>query len=144
MVIKKSTLKDIERKAEDLGCNFPSKIGILPPNFEDSDCLEDLYYGAEEVEAKKFLKTEGIDASFEPDGTLFRFRDVEFFSIDTFLITFVVPQISNLILNIISGYITYLLTKRNVNGNIKIITPTKSYEGPRRFKRTSRQFLGLV
>jgi len=146
-MLKVSDYIDVRKRAQDLGCNIPTSIAILPRNFEISSSKGELIHESTTPTVRVLWQQNGItETSLEQPEEKFPFaveHAFEWIGPTVFISAMVLSQNPHLVtiaLNIISNYLTEWfrgIPRDSRKTKLCIITETESglykkieYEGP--------------
>jgi hypothetical protein len=145
--IKISNYVKVKKKAQDLGCNVPDSIALLPRNFEFAKSKDELIHESTTATVRTLWRQNDIvETPLEKSGEKFPFIAQEAFEwiAPTIFVTATLisqnPALVTLALNVISNYLTdwfrgITQDKRKVKLRIIVENKHKSckkidYEGP--------------
>ena len=127
---------DVKKKAQELGCNVPNSIALLPRNFETAKSKEELIHESTTPTVRILWRQNAItETPIEQSGEKFPCvaeEAFEWISPTIFISAMLISQNPNLItlaLNVISNYLTHWfkgLPKENRKVELRIITETES------------------
>ena len=146
-VTKVEEFVDVKKKAQDLDCNIPDSIAVLPRNFENAKSKEDLVHEASTATIRVLWRQNSIiETPVEKEGEVIPFVVEEAFGWVGPLIFFASaviaqnPHLIDISIGVISNYLTDWfkgVVDREKKVKLDIVVETKSgcykkiqFEGP--------------
>ena len=146
-MFKISDFIDVKKKAQEIGCNIPSHIALLPRNFDTALSKEELIHESTTPTVRVLWRQNGItETPLEQPGEKFPFvaeKAFEWVGPTIFISAMLLSQNPHLVtiaLNVISNYLTEWfrgIPRDRRKAKLRIIIETKSgcykkieYEGP--------------
>lgn len=146
-MLKVSDFIDVKKKAQEIGCNTPSHIALLPRNFDTSVSKEELIHESTTLTVRVLWRQNGItETPLEQPEEKFPFvaeHAFEWVGPTVFISAMLLSQNPHLVtiaLNVVSNYLTEWfrgIPRDSRKAKLRIITETKSghykkieYEGP--------------
>ena len=146
-MLKVSHSIDVRKRAQELGCNIPTSIALLPRNFEISSSKEELIHESTTPTVRVLWRQNGItETPLEQPEEKFPFvseHAFEWIGPTIFISAMLLsqnPHLMTIALNVISNYLTEWfrgIPRDSRKVKLRIITETKSglykkieYEGP--------------
>lgn len=112
-MLKISDYLDVKKRAQEIGCNVPETLAILPRNFENARTKEDLVYESSTLTVRKLWEQNKItETPLEKHGERFLLlaeHGLEWIGPTIFVTAMLLSQNPSLVtiaLNVISNYLT--------------------------------------
>lgn len=121
MTIKVTDFVDVRERAQELNCNIPSDIAILPSNFATAKTIDELVYMNSAATVRKLLRQAKISESrIEKPGEKYQQLVQESDEWIGPLIYIAQIALIPILLGIVSNYLTDYLKGRRKNNTVKL------------------------